>query len=567
MDRGSECTSHQCRARFKSPGVQEREYTPRTWMFLVVWTTGVLVYSNGLTGDFVHDDISAITTNPDVLGTSTVSQVFFNDFWGRSLWDSLSHKSYRPLTTLTFRFNRFMLGFTPVWFHLVNILLHCCVCTLLLLLLQQLHLQHSTVLSAVLIFTTHPVHTEAVTGVVGRADLLACITYLAAIIVYNRAIERHYRNMEAEGDEGEDEGSAKEWNGRRVTLVADPGTAGRAMWSATRRRMTGIVPEGIGVGEEDEGRRGGGGGEWVLVGRTGVLAGVGTMCKEHALTVLLVCAAWDIILHRRSLCRLSARRPLQPLFRRLFCLSAMGVVILLLRLWMLRGSSPVFSDQDNPASFSPSLLTRTLTFWYLPVLNVWVMLYPWRLSHDWQLGSIPLITSLHDARNIASLVFYASLFLLLRAGALAKGSDSRAVLLGLSLLVFSFLPATNLFFPVGFVMAERILYVPSLGYSLLMGVGVSRVGRVRAPCLLLLLLVFSCRTLHRNTDWNTRETLFLTQNTAPQRQDALQLCQLTEGLRQLRTCQVPLPQSYQIMAGALECPQQPWHPADQHESG
>ncbi|KAK8748931.1 hypothetical protein OTU49_015603, partial [Cherax quadricarinatus] len=30
-----------------------------------------------------------------------------------------------------------------------------------------------------------------------------------------------------------------------------------------------------------------------------------------------------------------------------------------------------------------------------------------------------------------------------------------------------------------------------------------------APCLLLLLLVFSCRTVHRNRDWESRETLFL----------------------------------------------------------
>ncbi|XP_069164963.1 protein O-mannosyl-transferase TMTC1-like [Procambarus clarkii] len=245
---------------------------------------------------------------------------------------------------------------------------------------------------------------------------------------------------------------------------------------------------------------------------TGVLAGVGTLCKEHALTSLLVCAAWDLILHRKHLRRLlsgkAQLRHLTPLLRRLLWLTATGAGILCVRLWLLRGMAPVFSDQDNPASFSPSLLTRVLTFAYLPAFNAWLLLCPWRLSHDWQMGSIPLINSLTDVRNLASLLLYTSLFLTVRSGCLTKGVEGRAVLLGVALLVLPFLPATNLLFTVGFVVAERILYIPSLGYAVLLGVGLSRVGRLRAPCLLLLLLIFSCRTLQRNRDWDSRESLF-----------------------------------------------------------
>jgi len=38
-------------------------------------------------------------------------------------------------------------------------------------------------------------------------------------------------------------------------------------------------------------------------------------------------------------------------------------------------------------------------------------------------------------------------------------------------MVFPFIPASNLFFPVGFVVAERVLYVPSMGFCLLVAVG------------------------------------------------------------------------------------------------
>jgi len=47
------------------------------------------------------------------------------------------------------------------------------------------------------------------------------------------------------------------------------------------------------------------------------------------------------------------------------------------------------------------------------------------------------------------------------------------VALSISLLVLPFLPASNLFFRVGFVLAERVLYLPSAGYCLLIALGVT----------------------------------------------------------------------------------------------
>ncbi len=45
------------------------------------------------------------------------------------------------------------------------------------------------------------------------------------------------------------------------------------------------------------------------------------------------------------------------------------------------------------------------------------------------------------------------------------------MLQALALMVIPFIPASNLFFPVGFVVAERILYTPSMGFSLLVALG------------------------------------------------------------------------------------------------
>ncbi|KAH6947782.1 hypothetical protein HPB50_021270 [Hyalomma asiaticum] len=80
---------------------------PSTWMPAVcAGVVAVLCYMNSLDGDFVHDDMVAVVGNPDVTGESrrhaSSSSLWINDFWGRPMADPRSHKSYRPLTVLTF---------------------------------------------------------------------------------------------------------------------------------------------------------------------------------------------------------------------------------------------------------------------------------------------------------------------------------------------------------------------------------------------------------------------------------------------------------------------------------
>ncbi|KAK7871893.1 hypothetical protein R5R35_009702 [Gryllus longicercus] len=72
-------------------------------VYLAVAAVACSCYLNALHGDFVHDDIPAVTRNRDVVGAGPLADVFRDDFWGTPMADAASHKSYRPLTTLTFR--------------------------------------------------------------------------------------------------------------------------------------------------------------------------------------------------------------------------------------------------------------------------------------------------------------------------------------------------------------------------------------------------------------------------------------------------------------------------------
>lgn len=82
------------------------------YYFLVPLLLGCLVFLNSLDGDFVHDDLSAVRYNEDVTAISDAdgqgrsrSSIWSNDFWGTALSDAKSHKSYRPLTVLSFRYD------------------------------------------------------------------------------------------------------------------------------------------------------------------------------------------------------------------------------------------------------------------------------------------------------------------------------------------------------------------------------------------------------------------------------------------------------------------------------
>ncbi|KAF3428234.1 hypothetical protein E2986_11746 [Frieseomelitta varia] len=88
---------------------------PPGWcIYATVALVAVGCYLNALGGDFVHDDIPAVVRNKDVLAQNPWTSILKDDFWGTPMHDINSHKSYRPLTTLTFReFPQDFLHFLP----------------------------------------------------------------------------------------------------------------------------------------------------------------------------------------------------------------------------------------------------------------------------------------------------------------------------------------------------------------------------------------------------------------------------------------------------------------------
>jgi len=117
-----------------------------------------------------------------------------NDFWGTPLHHSGSHKSYRPICVATFRLNHLLGELEPFGYHLVNVILHGIVSVLFYDLTKYIFGDRILPrMVAAILFIVHPIHTEAVASVVGRAEILACLFFLLSLITYLKSV--HYSNV------------------------------------------------------------------------------------------------------------------------------------------------------------------------------------------------------------------------------------------------------------------------------------------------------------------------------------------------------------------------------------
>ncbi|XP_071942769.1 protein O-mannosyl-transferase TMTC2-like [Antedon mediterranea] len=515
---------------------------------IICSTVAVLVYLNTLDAEFAYDDSRAIQKNQDLLPESPILNIFYDDFWGTPLVHSGSHKSYRPICVLTFRLNYFLGGFNPFGYHLGNVLLHCLSTLLFTYTARQFLKRTFPTIFAGLLFSVHPVHTEAVAGVVGRADVGACLFFLASLLCFINYCK--YRDL-----------------------------------------------------SDDVSMRNGVNKKWMYLFASMLFTLASMLTKEQGITVLAVNITYDLFIKHgtrlQEIWTIFSKNGSKHLQQGMMSQITCGIILISLRLYLMGNTTPEFSPSDNPASDSNSSLTRSLTFHYLPAFNIWLMLCPYKLSFDWSMEAVPLITSLLDIRNMATVSMYIILVytviycvhgldalqqpsspisihkqsesfnkvhlklsnghknnhhydskgnghykgeIALRKrcspyrlnqeiGALSfldifssekiyiKNEERRSLnvmLIGLSLLVFPFLPATNLFFYVGFVVAERILYIPSMGLCLLVAEGSYQLWKRNQEtgkklivlASIFILVLFGFRTIIRNRDWHNEEALY-----------------------------------------------------------
>jgi tetratricopeptide (TPR) repeat protein len=391
-----------------------------------------LAFSNSFSAGFVLDNKIHLLQDPRIreLTGKNIRLIFQHTYW----WPTGESGLYRPLTTLSYLLNYAVLGNAtePAGYHWINFLLHLGNVFLVYALARRLLREFWPAFFAAALWAVHPVLTESVTNMIGRADLLSAMAILSGFLMYLKATE-------SDGP-------------RRLTWFA------------------------------------------------GVMAvtTVGAFSKESAGAILGVIPLYELTWWK---VRKQGRALLLGCTATLLPIAAM----LYQRSIVLAASQPAeFPFTDNPIA-GAGFWTGRLTAIELIPRYLGLTLWPATLSSDYSYAQIPLA---HGALQdwLACAVALAAVIIVI-----ALYRWNRTAFFLASFAAITYLPTSNLLFPVGTIMAERFLYMPAIGLLACLVMAIYAAGkRVKhfAPVVLCVIAIaFALRTWVRNGDWQDERAM------------------------------------------------------------
>lgn len=149
---------------------------------------GGLAYLPSLRYPYLQDAVVTVARNP-IVERGDWREIFGSDYWKQSA--STARHLYRPVTVLSFALERRLTGApNPLVSHVANVAFHEIAALLLFCYVRRLGARDGAAATAALLFTVHPLMLQAVTNAVGRADVLALLFTLAALLAALRAENR-----------------------------------------------------------------------------------------------------------------------------------------------------------------------------------------------------------------------------------------------------------------------------------------------------------------------------------------------------------------------------------------
>jgi tetratricopeptide (TPR) repeat protein len=408
--------------------------TGRRTALVLAPLVAILIYLPTTRYGFVLDDEAVVVENPLMQDLGDLPRLLVAPYWNRPMQGG---QLYRPLTSLTLALDRAIAGGPrPGWFHFVNTLLHGLATLLVTLLALEVLPGAGAALVAGLLFAVHPVHVEAVAGIVGRAEILAASCVLASLLLHRKA-----------------------------------------------QRLPG---------------RGG----WLAMLAAWGTAFLGMMAKESAAVAGLLCAVSDMAFTPGA--GSGRRRVLYAGHAAVFA-AFLGARLLVVGAIGTGGPIPFV---DNPAASAGPVAGR-LTAVGTVARYAALLLWPRRLSADYSFDQIPIIHSILDPLALAGSL----IVLLLVAGGVLLLRRAPAGGFALLWIAISAMLTSNLLVFIGTAMAERLMYLPSIGLCLLAGWGVARAAegghaRIALAGALCACMALGARAWTRLPDWRDDFALY-----------------------------------------------------------
>jgi protein O-mannosyl-transferase len=152
------------------------------------------VYANTLGNPFVFDDMREVVENTSIVTLTDLAGV-------------LRHNKTRPITNLSYSVDYARSALDPVAYHVTNILLHVINVLLLFSLIRQIAVDLSPdprprserltliAFAAAALFAVHPMMTEAVGYVSGRAEVLCATFFLMSFLCFRHSLRGEHHTI------------------------------------------------------------------------------------------------------------------------------------------------------------------------------------------------------------------------------------------------------------------------------------------------------------------------------------------------------------------------------------
>jgi hypothetical protein len=393
----------------------------------------VLVFANSVGNGFVYDDMAAIEMNDRLDHPADLGTFFTTGYWsdGRGAL-------YRPLTLLSFAWDRALFGPGPFGVHLVNVVANALLAAAVFGLLRVLTGTTALAALAALLFAIHPVHTEVVANGVGRAEILSALF-----------------------------GALAGWIHFRLAAGARTGPGLAA-------RLQPFAPPVL------------------------YLVALGFKESAAVFPLLFYLGEWLVLEHGR-LPRGSA------VVSRFIAYLPPLVLFLLLRGMVVGNALPEI--QEVMAGLEPA--GRVLFALATLLVYVGQLAVPWTLCAEYSDYRGPL-PSTPDNPLVAGALVAVAAGVFLTVWLIRR--KLWLPLFGIAWFTAAILPVSNLFFPIGTVRGDRLLFVPSLGFTVVLAWVILRIHawkrEASALVLVLVLGFYGWRTVTRNAEWKSQETLW-----------------------------------------------------------
>ncbi len=168
----------------------------------LLWTglitaASIAVYFNSLFNGFVFDDGAQVLNNPWLRSAKFIPDIFLSNVWA---FEGRETSYYRPLMHIIYMITASVFGFKPWGFHFVNVLIHTCNSILIFLIGMRIFDGYDLPkrpffifppFVAAILFSVHPIHTEAVAWIAGIPDLSYTFFSLASFYFFIRASDNN----------------------------------------------------------------------------------------------------------------------------------------------------------------------------------------------------------------------------------------------------------------------------------------------------------------------------------------------------------------------------------------